>query len=164
MWTHDCRVENCRIEIGSGESCNWCGSEGNTFGKVSREAVTRLQAETVLYRSIAARLPQGVSLDAFKQSLEAWQLVPLKIDGQLIGAAMLRGNEIHVGFDGTPIASIRRLIRETLGAIIGKHGSAITSVRCDHANGLRFCQRLGFEITGFHDGVYMMRCERLNHV
>jgi hypothetical protein len=122
----------------------------------------RLQAMMVLYESVKNRL--DLSFDEFADALKDWDIVPLMQRKELIGAVMLKKNEIHVGYAEKPKASIILHIKQTLADIIKRFGSAITSVDSKNENGLNFCKRLGFVTTETHDGLVYMKCERCNYV
>ncbi len=123
-----------------------------------------MNAEYALFQSIRARLPDDYPFRRFLDSLIGWDVLPVMIDGALIGAVMIRGNEIHIGCESPMKASPRALIKSFLLPIIEKHGSAVTTVMHDNHAGLVFCQRLGFVIMDSSDGVYRLRCERANYV
>ncbi len=123
-----------------------------------------MNAEQALFQSIRARLPDDYPFRRFLDSLIGWDVLPVMIDGALIGAVMIRGNEIHIGCEKPMRASPRALIKSFLLPIIKKHGSAVTSVMHDNRRGLIFCKRLGFEVIDSIDGAYRLRCERANYV
>ena len=122
----------------------------------------RLQSLAVLYESVKSRL--NLSFDEFADSLKDWQIVPLMQRQELIGAVMLKRNEIHVGYLEKPKASIILHIKQTLADIIKRFGSAITTVDSKNEKGLNFCKRWGFVTTETHGGLVYMKCERCNYV
>lgn len=120
--------------------------------------------EYALFQAIRERIPPDTSFEQFLHGLVGWDVKPLHIDGELVGAAIVRGNELHVGLAKPCKASPRAMIRNVLAPIIKEHGFAVTAVMPDNRAGLAFCKRLGFVVSSFADGVYHLRCERANYV
>lgn len=116
-----------------------------------------------VYMSVKDRIP-GCSFEQFEKAYAGWDVVPLSIDGDQVGAVLIKANEIHVGYGTAPKASIRSHIRKTINAIIEKFGCAVTMVAKGNDRGLAFCRRLGFTVTEVHGEVIKMRCERTKYV
>jgi hypothetical protein len=114
-----------------------------------------------IYESVKDRLT--LPLDAFVRATGDWEFVPVMENGQMIGAVMRKGNELHVGFTRQG-ACIRGQIRRILGDVLAAYGSAVTMVRRSNGRGLRFCERLGFEKTHEENGVVFMKCLRCKYV
>lgn len=108
-------------------------------------------------------MPAGATFDDFCKALAGWDITPLHIEGEVIGAVMTKGDEIHVGYKGSPRASIRGHIRKTLNRLIGLYGHAVTKVAQGNELGLRFCERLGFVKTGSDGQSILMRCEKVTY-
>jgi len=123
---------------------------------------SRKQAIAMLYESVKTRV--NMSSDLFENSLKDWDVVPLEQKNEIIGAVILKKNEIHVGYGKKPTASIIQHIRKTLANIINQFGLAITIIDSKNEKGLNFCQRLGFVITKINGGLVHMKCERCNYV
>jgi hypothetical protein len=122
----------------------------------------REQAVEALHRSVRDRI--SVPLQAYAEALAHWRVVPIRdIDGTIVGAVALDGNEIHVGAYRRPASCQRGLLRRELRETINRYGYARTHVRADNAAGLSFCRRLGFTVTEETEGVIEMRCERTNY-
>lgn len=117
----------------------------------------------LLYRSVQKRLPEGHSFEAFMQTVRDWDVVPLEMNGQLVGAVLTKGNELHVGYEFAPRASVRAHIRKVLLPMIRRFGYAVTTVQAANVRGIRFCQRLGFYATAETDGVLRLRCDRCSY-
>jgi hypothetical protein len=115
----------------------------------------------VLYEAVKDRIPDKAT---FVKALENWDLIPLEMDGRLIGGVMQKGPEIHVGYKEPPKASIRSHLKRVLKEVITNYGFAETSVMMDNKRGLRFCHRLGFVATDYAAGVIYMKCDRCNYV
>ena len=115
-----------------------------------------------IYQSVKERL--HLTFDEFKEALKDWDFVELTEQDQLIGAVMIKDNELHVGYSQKPTASIRGHIKKTLSELIEKYGSAVTSVTKGNEKGLKFCKRIGFEIVGEDQGKIYMKCDRCNYV
>ena len=105
----------------------------------------------------------GVSLDAFVLATSDWKFTPVTERGQMIGAVMRKGNELHVGFvrQGT---CIRGHIKRILGEVLSAYGFAVTMVRSSNERGLQFCERLGFKKTKEENGIVFMTCTRCKYV
>jgi hypothetical protein len=115
-----------------------------------------------IYESIKDRV--SFDFHEFQRRVAAWEIVPLKQAEQVIGGVLIRGNELHVGFSRRPLGSPLKFIRQTLAVLLHKFGSAITMVDETNANGLRFCQRLGFDVTEHKNGRIYLKCLRCKYV
>jgi hypothetical protein len=115
-----------------------------------------------VYESIKSRA--AFDFDEFQRRLTEWEVVPLKHAEQIIGGVLIQNNELHVGYKHRPTASILRHIKATLGRLLTQFGSAITMVDETNENGLRFCQRLGFDVTEHKNGRIYLKCQRCKYV
>lgn len=100
------------------------------------------RAVRAAYASAAQRMP-GVTLEAFRAELEACEVHPVLVDGEPVGAVVVKGPEIHACV--LPKARGRWFSRQyarLLAATIAKHGRATTSATTE--DGRRFVERLGF--------------------
>lgn len=105
----------------------------------------------------------GLPLNAFVRATREWEFIPVTECGQMIGAVMRKGNELHVGLVRRG-ACIRGHIKRILGEVLDAYGFAVTMVRKSNMQGLRFCKRLGFEETREENGVVFMTCLRCKYV
>lgn len=91
--------------------------------------------------------------DEFAAAMREWEVEPVEVGGQIVGAVLMRGPEIHCAV--LPKASRRwmrkGLVQRTLGRIVRRYGYAVTKVSAGHLPGLQFVRRLGFEETA-NDG------------
>lgn len=117
-----------------------------------------------LYESVRGR--SHLTLEAFSHSLSRFDLLPVVVRGEVRGAVMVDGNEIHVGveYSARGGALSRRLIRKTLGAILDAYGTAVTAVASDNPAGVRFVHRLGFEVVRQEAGVTYFEARVCRHV
>ena len=115
-----------------------------------------------IYESVKSRM--AFDFGEFQRQLTAWDVVPLKQANQIIGGVLVSGNELHVGYERRPTASILRHIKATLGRILADFGSAITVVDAANQNGLRFCLRLGFAVVERKDDKLYLKCLRCKYV
>jgi len=115
-----------------------------------------------IYESVKSRM--SFDFGEFQRQLTAWDVVPLKQANQIIGGVLVSGNELHVGYERRPTASILRHIKATLGKILADFGSAITVVDVANQNGLRFCLRLGFDVVERKDDKLYLKCLRCKYV
>jgi hypothetical protein len=116
------------------------------------------QAVFMIYESVKQRLP--INFNQFKDALKDWEFVPLTQNGQIIGAVMLKENEIHIGYGIKPRASIKKHIKQTLNNLLDKYGEVVTSVQKDNDRGLAFCKRLNFIQIGQENDKILLKCER----
>lgn len=85
------------------------------------------------------------------------------IDGDsVIGAAIVKGNEVHCGTIGPFF--LRPLIRSLLVGLLETHGSVVTKCRPGNTIGRRFVERLGFVKTGETEVVVTYELKELRHV
>lgn len=108
------------------------------------------------FQAASDRMP-GVSLEAFADALAGAQVHPVSVDGECVGAVIVRGCEIHACV--LPSARGRwfgRAQAAILDGVLKKHGVASTSATT--AQGVAFVQRLGFRqfgskwLKGLHHG------------
>lgn len=120
------------------------------------------KAISIIYESVKSRLP--ITLEQFEEALKDWDFVELTENGELIGAVMIKGNELHVGYGKKPTASIRGHIKKTLKTLLDKYGYAVTMVQKENERGLNFCKRLGFIVLNEEKGKILLRCDRSKYV
>ena len=120
------------------------------------------EAISMLYESVKHRV--SCDIDTFEKALKEWEIVPLMQEDKVIGAVMLKENEIHVGYGMKPLGSIKKHIQQTLNTIIKNYGYAVTYVDKTNQKGIKFCKRLGFIIGHEVGDKISMRCDRSNYV
>jgi hypothetical protein len=120
------------------------------------------QALKLIYNSVKHRI--ALDFEGFSAALKDWKIMPLSIDNEIIGGALVKGNEIHVGFGVAPKASVRAHIKQALMTVIQEHGSAVTKVASSNTKGLRFCERLGFVKLAEQDGIVLLECKGSKYV
>ena len=116
------------------------------------------QAMQMVYQSVNKRI--GCSFEQFKDALKDWAFIPLTENGEVIGAVMQKGNELHIGYGKKAKSSILRHIRKPLRDAITNYGFAETSVMANNPAGLKFCKRLNFVEIGRDSGRILLRCDR----
>ena len=109
----------------------------------------RPDALHVAYGSAEGRLG-GMTFDEFSKATESWDVEPVEVDGQLVGAVLMNGPEIHACIkpEGFGRWLTRRVLRNTLRKTLLKHGEAVTRVTEGNAIGEHFVSRLGFKKEG----------------
>ena len=122
----------------------------------------RKEALTQLYKSVADRLT--IDCDTYINALNDWEVWPLIQNNEILGAVIVKENELHIGYGTKPKGSIRRHIREPLAYVLNKYGHAITYVQKDNKLGLNFCKRLGFVELSTDSVKILLRCERSDYV
>ena len=114
-----------------------------------------------LYESVKDRIPY--SFEEFEKRIKGWQLYPVYEGEELIGCAARYSSEVHLGLIKHN-KFIRKVLREVLGTVLREHGHAFTLVDSNNEKGIRFCERLGFEVQRVIDGVILMKCIRSRYV
>lgn len=116
----------------------------------------------VIYKSIEAKVPfdKGV----FAEFYTGWDVLPVYDEAELVGGVLQKDNELHVGFAKQSRRSIRRYIREYMGAVLTQYGCVLTSVEPGNTVGLRFCERLGFVKYDEINGVSLLKCSRSEYL
>ena len=108
-----------------------------------------------MHESIGDRA--DIAFEDFVTLMQGWEILPIHDGGEVIGAAMVNGNEVHVGLRRQPIAPHRREFREILGRLL-RNGEVVTRVQIGCEHGLQFCKRLGFEEFHRDERVIFLRC------
>jgi hypothetical protein len=119
-------------------------------------------AVDMLYESVKTKL--SISKELFIDTLKGWEIIPLWKEKEIIGAVLLKGNEIHVGYGKPCGASMRLHIKQTLKKVLNKYGYAITYVMNDNIIGLNFCKRLGFIELSKDSVKILLRCDGSKYV
>lgn len=88
----------------------------------------------------------NVSREDFARHVEGWDVHPVTLDGQTVGAVLVKGPEIHACIAEGFGRWFRREQAAILNAVIDKHGYAQTQATTEA--GIRFVQRLGFKKHG----------------
>lgn len=93
------------------------------------------------------KLP-GVTPEMLDKAYEEYEIDAFTDNGWAIGALVTKGPEIHVaiipGYHRRWLSM--RLIRDVLGGIQARHGYVVTQVMKDNEIGMRFVERLGFNV------------------
>lgn len=122
----------------------------------------RDEAVYMLWRSVKERL--GISHSVLESALKDWEVVPLLVDGEVVGAFVIKNAEVHLGYGDLPKGSIRHHIKTVFEPTLKRFGHLKTSVLEQNTKGIEFCKRMGFEEVGRSNGLVHMQCERLNYV
>jgi hypothetical protein len=118
------------------------------------------KALKLVHQSISDRY--SIAFEDFEKVMDGWDIIPLEQNGQLLGAVITKGAELHVGYGIKPQGSIIKHIKATLVKLIEKYGYAVTTVENNYPVGLQFCKRLGFyEIKEENSKIYLKidRCK-----
>jgi GNAT superfamily N-acetyltransferase len=112
------------------------------------ESFNRRLAIKAAYQSAKDRLE--LSEEEFIKAVESWDVYP--VTG---GAVLINGEQIHACVlpDAHGRWLSRRVLKETIGAVLRKHGRAVTSVRLGNESGERFVARLGFQKIEEKEGI-----------
>ena len=120
------------------------------------------KAINAIYLSIKDKL--NITEEQYAEIMKDWDFVELTQNNEVVGAVIIKGNELHVGYSKKPTFSIRKHIKETLKRLIDLYGCAITTVMKSNEKGLKFCKRLGFEIEKEDQDKFYLKCDRCNYV
>ena len=88
-----------------------------------------------------------MSFDRFAAAFDGWKVVPIERDGEVVATILMRGNEIHCAAKEPGKWLSRKVLRDSIGAILEQHGICTTAVMADNSAGHAFVQRLGFKRT-----------------
>lgn len=96
-----------------------------------------------------------MSFDEFAAAVRDWEVEPVEVGGQLVGAVLMRGAEIHACIkpEGFGRWLSRSVLRRTLAQVVREHGRAETVVTTGNAVGDAFVRRLGFVEAGQENGL-----------
>jgi hypothetical protein len=119
------------------------------------------EALKLVYQSISDRYK--ISFEDFELLMQGWEVIPLEQNGELLGAVITKGPELHVGYGIKPQGSIMKHIKATLVKLIDKYGFAVTTVESEYAKGLRFCKRLGFVEIAEKNGKIYLKCNKIRY-
>jgi len=120
------------------------------------------KAINAIYELLKDRLK--VTPEQFAEAMQDWEFVELKEGNDVIGAVMVKKNELHIGYSKKPKFTIRKHLRDKLRKTIDLYGCAVTTVMKSNENGLKFCKRLGFEIEKEDQDKFYLKCDRCNYV
>jgi RimJ/RimL family protein N-acetyltransferase len=120
------------------------------------------KAINAIYLSIKDRL--NITPEQFAEAMQDWEFVELKEGDDVIGAVMVKENELHIGYSKKPKFSIRKHLKDTLRKTIDLYGYATTTVMKSNEKGINFCKRLGFEIEKEDQDRLYLKCDRCNYV
>lgn len=109
-----------------------------------------MDREAVLEPLISS-IRRGTAYSRFDilKALEPWEALPVLMDGEHIGSAIVNGTEIHFALvpEWRPAFSLRGVIREFLTPLLERRGFLTTRVRHERPGEKHFVQRLGFKPT-----------------
>lgn len=89
-----------------------------------------------------------ISKEQFFKELEAWQIEPVEVGGELAFITMVKGPEFHFQSMGTKHRITRAMIRNFLAPILDKYGHAITHTPIEDPRQHRFNLLIGFQVIG----------------
>jgi len=91
----------------------------------------------------------------FMAAFGSWDVRPVRVSGEIVGAVLIGGNQIHACIQpkGFKRWLTRGVLRDTLVRVMEQHGSAMTSVAKGNEIGHKFVAGLGFKPVSEADGV-----------
>jgi hypothetical protein len=108
----------------------------------------------VVFEAVKNRLPPGFSFEQFSTKLARFSFISVSVKGQVVGAIMADGPEVHVAV--LPNANGRwfnRGILNWLNERLSVFGKLVTKVMDDHSIGHAFAIRLGFHVVRKEGGM-----------
>ncbi len=99
-----------------------------------------------------------VTKEQFADSLDGWHLGTIYDAGELVVITVTKGPEFHFRTLGRPVS--RKIVRETMEAIIAAHGHVITRTPKEEERQHRFNRVIGFEPVGEDELDIHYRMER----
>ena len=105
-----------------------------------------------------------VPFETFCDAVIGWNVLPLFVSGQLVGAVLQKGSELHACIkpEGFGRWLSKRVLRDTIDATLKRYGHVITKVQDGNAIGDIFVRRLGFVQVSVDDGIVTYRLEATN--
>lgn len=106
----------------------------------------RQMAIDAAYESAAGRMP-GITLETFREAVADFEVHPIVVRGETVGALLVSGPEIHACvMPNGHRRWINKALFAVLNAVIDKHGYAQTEATTPA--GAAFVEALGFEKQG----------------
>jgi hypothetical protein len=124
--------------------------------------IDQIAAKEMLYQSVKDRLT--ISCSEYINAIKNWEIVPLKRQNEVIGAVLIKGNEVHIGYGKPAGAALKAHLRLTLKKLLDKYGYVVTYVQNDNLKGLNFCKRLGFIELSQDSVKIFLRCDGSKYV
>ncbi len=103
----------------------------------------------------------SIPFEQFKALTADWEVFPVQVDGEVVGAILRHASEIHAcitsaGHGRWFMKPAIRILNET----INTHGYATTSVRANNSIGDLFVRRLGFSFLREEGGNWLYRKDK----
>jgi hypothetical protein len=118
----------------------------------------------LLWAQFVAQLGFGrlvfITREQFDRALDAWEIEPVEINGELAFATLTKGPEFHfASFEtGRPISLA--MIRERIEPLMERHGFVTTRTPKSEPRQHRFNRLFGFKATGEDEFFVHYRLER----
>lgn len=101
-----------------------------------------------------------ITRDQFARGLDAWEVEPVEVDGELAFAALTQGPEFHFTTFGTGHPISLAMIRARLDPILARHGFVTTRTPKDEPRQHRFNRLIGFKVSGEDEHFIHYRLEK----
>jgi GNAT superfamily N-acetyltransferase len=112
----------------------------------------------------AAKIP-GLPRELFKRRLVGWHVYPVSVCGELAGAILHKGAEVHAcilpEYRGKWYT--RKIYKEVLKPIIDSHGKLTTAVPDSKPWGRDFVEKFGFKQVRYKDGITYYELNRCKY-
>lgn len=93
---------------------------------------------------LACRDRVSMPLPDFIRAFDGWDVLPVTHADEVVAAVLMRGDEIHAASIAPGKWITRKLIRDSVGKLLEKHGKCTTMVMQSNPAGEAFVKRLGF--------------------
>lgn len=115
---------------------------------MTRADADRFEALRRMHSGLLGRFPALRLADTVK-AFDGWHVEPVRIGEYIVGALVVKGDEIHVGVEHMARGHwlTRAWLREHISPLLRKHGTLKTSVLRGYRAGHEFVTRLGFKVT-----------------
>lgn len=107
----------------------------------------RFIALRCLHAGMLGRFP-ALKLDDVISACDAWSVDPIRVGEWIVGALLIRADEIHVGVEHMARGHwlTRAWLRTHVAPVLAQHGALRTSVERTYRAGHEFVTRIGFEV------------------
>ena len=104
-----------------------------------------------------------ITREEFVQGLEGWEIEPVLVDGEIMGAFVTKGPALHFSIFHATRPITMKTIRPRLEAIIAEHGFVTTRTPKDAVRQHRFNRLMGFTPVGEDEFFVHYRLEAIRH-
>ena len=112
-----------------------------------------LSCKEICYEIVKPRFT-NLTYKQFKNSIKDFDVIDVEIDGELVGAILKNGTELHaLVLEKARGRWFGKKALKVINDTIKEHGKATTKVLGDYQMGHDFAIRLGFKVEQVKDGI-----------